>query len=398
MSVFKNISRWFAHLALTFRSEMSAVVHDGGVLLFFVALPLLYPVVYTLIYNTEEVRELPFAVVDHCRSAESRDLVRMADATSAMHLYDYAADMEEARRWMAEAKVFGIMEIPADYSDCINTARQANVSFFAEMSLLLRYRSFLSALTDVQLATGAKITQKRLNTIGLPAMSVNGQPVATQTNFMGDTQQGFASFIIPGIVVLILQQSMVLGICMLAGTSAERRRRGQAGMSYMPSASVLGKALCYTVFYIPFTIYILHFIPEWFNLPHQGNPVDYLLFIFPFLLASAFFGVMLSYMMRRREDAFIYIVFTSLVFLFLSGITWPRFAMNDLWHSVADCIPATWGLEGFVRINSNGATLAEEAVPYMWLWGLSAVYFLASWILQAYRTRASRKVLTATGN
>ncbi len=96
MSVFKNISRWFAHLALTFRSEMSAVVHDGGVLLFFVALPLLYPVVYTLIYNTEEVRELPFAVVDHCRSAESRDLVRMADATSAMHLYDYAADMEEA--------------------------------------------------------------------------------------------------------------------------------------------------------------------------------------------------------------------------------------------------------------------------------------------------------------
>lgn len=185
---------------------------------------------------------------------------------------------------------------------------------------------------------------------------------------------------------------------MLAGTSAERRRRGQAGMSYMPSASVLGKALCYTVFYIPFTIYILHFIPEWFNLPHQGNPVDYLLFIFPFLLASAFFGIMLSYMMRRREDAFIYIVFTSLVFLFLSGITWPRFAMNDLWHSVADCIPATWGLEGFVRINSNGATLAEEAVPYIWLWGLSAVYFLASWILQAYRTRASRKVLTATGN
>ncbi len=72
--------------------------------------------------------------------------------------------------------------------------------------------------------------------------------------------------------------------------------------------------------------------------------------------------------------------------------------MNDLWHSVADCIPATWGLEGFVRINSNGATLAEEAVPYIWLWGLSAVYFLASWILQAYRTRASRKVLTATGN
>lgn len=372
---------------------MSIVIHDGGVLLFFVALPLFYPIVYTLIYNTEEVRDLPFAVVDHCRSEESRRLARMADATSAMQLYDYAADLDEARRWMAEAKVYGILEIPSDYARNINTGTQANVSFYSEMSLLLRYRAFLSALTDVQLATGSEITTRRLNTIGLPAMNISGQPVGTQTNFMGDTQQGFASFIIPGIVVLILQQSMILGICMIAGTAAERRRRNpyftdRLGLFAFPSAVVLGKALCYTVFYIPFTIYILHYIPEWFNLPHQGDPVDYLLFIFPFLLASACFGIMLSYVMRQREDAFIYIVFSSLIFLFLSGITWPRFAMSGLWHSVADCVPATWALEGFVRINSNGATLAEESGPYMWLWALAAAYFAASWFLQSRRRKS----------
>lgn len=383
---------------------MSIVIHDGGVLLFFVALPLFYPIVYTLIYNTEEVRDLPFAVVDHCRSEESRRLARMADATSAMQLYDYAADLDEARRWMAEAKVYGILEIPSDYARNINTGTQANVSFYSEMSLLLRYRAFLSALTDVQLATGSEITTRRLNTIGLPAMNISGQPVGTQTNFMGDTQQGFASFIIPGIVVLILQQSMILGICMIAGTAAERRRRNpyftdRLGLFAFPSAVVLGKALCYTVFYIPFTIYILHYIPEWFNLPHQGDPVDYLLFIFPFLLASACFGIMLSYVMRQREDAFIYIVFSSLIFLFLSGITWPRFAMSGLWHSVADCVPATWALEGFVRINSNGATLAEESGPYMWLWALAAAYFAASWFLQSRRRKslsANAQVATQT--
>lgn len=383
---------------------MSIVIHDGGVLLFFVALPLFYPIVYTLIYNTEEVRDLPFAVVDHCRSEESRRLARMADATSAMQLYDYAADLDEARRWMAEAKVYGILEIPSDYARNINTGTQANVSFYSEMSLLLRYRAFLSALTDVQLATGSEITTRRLNTIGLPAMNISGQPVGTQTNFMGDTQQGFASFIIPGIVVLILQQSMILGICMIAGTAAERRRRNpyftdRLGLFAFPSAVVLGKALCYTVFYIPFTIYILHYIPEWFNLPHQGDPVDYLLFIFPFLLASACFGIMLSYVMRQREDAFIYIVFSSLIFLFLSGITWPRFAMSGLWHSVADCVPATWALEGFVRINSNGATLAEESGPYMWLWALATVYFAASWFLQSRRRKslsANAQVATQT--
>ena len=388
-----KIYRWFADVALAFRSEMSAIVHDAGVLLFFVGLPLVYPVVYTLIYNTEDVRELPFAVVDHCRSVESRSFVRMADATAQMKLYDYAADMQEARRWLADNQVYGILEIPRDYSDNINTASQATITFYSDMSLLLRYRSFLSALTDLQLQTGAQITQKRVNMIGLPAAALSGSPVQTQTNFMGDTQQGFASFVMPGIVVLILQQSMVLGICMIAGTSVDRRRRKGmpvwgCGGHAMPSATVLGKAISYMVFYIPFTIYILHYIPVWFDLPHQGSAVDYLLFMLPFLLSSACFGIMLSYLMRQREDAFIYIVFTSLVFLFLSGLTWPRYAMNWLWHSLGACVPATWGVEGFVRINSNGAVLSEQAVPYIWLWGLSAVYFVACWILQRYMSRA----------
>lgn len=374
---------------------MSLISHDAGVLLFFVALPLAYPVVYTLIYNTETVEDIPFAVVDHCRSAESRRLVRMADATQAMALYDYASDMGEARRMMAESEVYGILEIPSDYSAKIARGEQAHVSFFSEMSLLLRYRAFLSALTEVQLATGAQITQEKVNTAGLLADNISTSPVGIQTSFLGDTQQGFASFIMPGIVVLILQQSMILGICMIAGSANDRRRRGdyisdRISVCAPPSATVLAKTLAYVMWYIPASIYVLHYIPEWFNLPHQGNAVDYLLFIFPFLIASAMFGQMLSHLMRQREDAFIYIVFTSVVFLFLSGLTWPRFAMNGLWHSLADCVPATWGMEGFIRINSNAAVLAEEKRPFIWLWGLSAIYFLAAWVLQAMLRRRLR--------
>jgi len=313
----------------------------------------------------------------------------MADATPQMQLFGYAADMREARSWMADGDVFGILEIPADYSEKINKLEQATAVFYAETSLLLRYRAFLSALTEVQLATGAQITERRLDSAaGLLAQAFSGSPINVQTNFLGDTQQGFASFIIPGIVVLILQQSMILGICMIAGTEAERRRRGRyqlaGGMASvsMPSASVLGKVLCYTVFYMPFTIYILHYVPVWFDLPHQGSAVDYLLFMLPFLLSSACFGLMLGSVMREREDAFIYIVFTSLVFLFLSGLTWPRYAMNSFLYAVSCCLPSTWGIEGFVHINSNGATLAGQSGAYTWLWGLTVVYFIAAWILK----------------
>jgi len=384
----KTISTGFYDLCLAFRREMNVIVHDAGVLLFFIFLPLAYPIIYTLIYNTEVVEELPFAVVDHCRSVESRELVRMTDATPELQLYDYVPDMQEARRLWAESKIIGIMEIPAGYSKHIARGEQSHVSFFCDMSLLIRYRAALSALTSVQLATGAQITEQRLNTIGLPASSMTATTVEADAIFLGDTQQGFASFVMPGIVILILQQSMILGICLIAGSEAERRLR-RTSRATSPAATVLGKALAYTFFYIPGTIYILHFIPAWFDMPHAGEPLQWLLFILPFLLASAMFGLSLGHFMRQREDAFIYIVFTSLVFLFLSGLTWPRYAMPALWDSLACCVPSTWGVQGFVLINSNGATLAEQREPYLWLWGLTAAYFTAAVALQYISRRKS---------
>ena len=381
-----GITKWFIQLGKAFRQEMSTVIHDAGVLLFFIGLPVLYPLVYTAIYNPEEVREIPFAVVDHCRSAESRRLVRQADATSAMKLYDYAPDMQSARALMAEGKVYGIMEIPSDYSKCIMTGRQATVPFYAEMSLLLRYRAFLSALTDLQLHITQEVTAGRLASAGAAAPPISGLPINTQANILGDTQQGFASFIMPGIVVLILQQSMLLGIGMLGGTSAERRRRNNGfdprqihGVGV--TATVWGKSLAYLVIYIPQIIYVLRIIPAMFNLPHYGSATDYFLFIVPMLLATAFLGQTLNAVIRDRESPFIIIVFTSVWFLFLSGLTWPRYAMSPIWKMLGDMIPAIWGVEGFIRINSNAATLHEVGTDFVALWVLSLVYMITACIV-----------------
>lgn len=394
MNPFRQIARGFADTGLAFRNEMHTITHDMGVMLFFLFLPLAYPIVYTVIYNTEVVENLPIAVVDHSRTTDSRELARKINATPELNVYAYASDMQEARRMWAERKVFGVLEIPADYARRIHSGEQAHVAYFSDMSLLLRYRAAYSALTSVQLDLGSEITQQRINTVGLPLQTVTASPVSIDTNFLGDTQQGFASFIMPGIVILILQQSMILGICLIAGTSRERITRGaptaadRAGLCMGPAATTLGRTLAYIFFYIPATLYILHYVPVWFDLPHQGSAVQWLLFILPFLLASAMFGLTLAPLMRRREDCFIYIVFTSVVFLFLSGLTWPRYAMSPLWHSVADAVPATWGVEGFVRINSNDGTLAQQATPYLWLWGLSAAYFATAVVLQHIRRRS----------
>ena len=124
------------------------------------------------------------------------------------------------------------MEIPSDYSKCIMTGRQATVPFYAEMSLLLRYRAFLSALTDLQLHITQEVTAGRLASGRGGCASDFGSAYKYAGKYPWRHTTGFASFIMPGIVVLILQQSMALGICLIGGTAAERRRRNAPSLQH----------------------------------------------------------------------------------------------------------------------------------------------------------------------
>ncbi|MCM1029274.1 MAG: ABC transporter permease [Pseudoflavonifractor sp.] len=390
---------WWAWLRRVFAREMKLVASDLGVLIFFLGLPLLYPLVYTVIYNPETVKDMPVAIVDQSATQASRHLTRMADATDAIHVAHYAPTLSEARRLMDSHEVYGILLIPSDYAKKIGQGEQATAIFYSEMSLLLRYRAFMSALTEVQLALGAEIRAKAMEPLAAAEGMISIPQVGNEGFFMGDPTQGFASFIIPGIVILILQQSMLLGVTMLAAGSSERRRRNglfdPLAIPAPPSASIMGKMLCYVAIYIPLTLYVIHIVPSIFSLPHVGSCWRELVYLFPMLVASAFMGIALSVFVTERESSLLVIVFTSVFLLFLSGLTWPRYAMSNFWVLVGDCIPAIRGMEGFIRINSNGASLMDESHSYLMTWVLAAIYMALAYILTRYRS-SSRRLVTGS--
>ncbi len=391
------MKKWILQTARVFRREFSLICHSAGVMIFFFVLPIAYPVVYSLIYNPEVTKKMPVAVIDNCRTAESREFVRHADATQAMDICGYASDKAEARRWWEEKKCFGVIEIPEDYSRRVTRGEQGVIQFYSDASLLLRYRTFLESLTTLQMATDTELRQKAIDLLGATGVVSQSSTVATESYFLGDTQQGFASFIMPGIVVLIIQQSLLLGITFLGGASNERRRlNGGVDPLQVPDASplaeIVGKTLCYTAIYMPLVIYVLHYVLHMFSFPQAGSMLDGLLFIVPLLLSTCMLGLSCQFMMHEKESPFVVIVFSSVLFLFLSGLTWPRYAMSPLWVALGDFIPATWGVDGFIRINSNGGTLAQQATPYAWLWDLTLFYGITAWLGARYRATFRKRV------
>ena len=76
MSIYRRITKGISDAAYIWREEMRQVVKDEGVLIFFILVPLVYPLLYSWIYNNETVHDVPVVVVDQNRSALSREFVR----------------------------------------------------------------------------------------------------------------------------------------------------------------------------------------------------------------------------------------------------------------------------------------------------------------------------------
>lgn len=389
---------WLRSVYLVCRREFRLTFTDPGVILFFFFLPTVYPVIYTLIYNPEVIRETPVAIVDNARTASSRELARSVDALPSARVVGYASSLSEAREWYASHDVYAVIEIPRDYDRNIGRQEQAVVSFYCDASLLLRYRALLLDLTQLQIAFDGAIRQQVIDIIGAPAYAAMGSSSIVGTNpvFIGDTSQGFASFVIPGILMLIIQQSLLLGLTMLAGGRAERRRaNGGIDPLAVPApvtATLTGRLLCYMLIYLPMLIYIVLWIPNMFSLPDSGSFIDYMLFLLPLLVSASMLGMTLEVFVTERETSLLVIVFTSVVFLFLSGLTWPMFAISGFWRALADLVPSTWAIQGFVRLASNGSSLHAVGSSYIAMWILAAVYFLTAWIIHRYATAPSRRL------
>ena len=95
----------------------------------------------------------------------------------------------------------------------------------------------------------------------------------------------------------------------------------------------------------------------------------------------------ISVLIRHRESGLLTMVFFSIVLLFLSGVAWPSSNMSDFWRLFSYLFPSTHGIQGFVRINSLGATLQQVRFEYIMLMCQVIFYFVTATLSLRYINR-----------
>lgn len=390
-----TVSQGITDLFYIWWQELKAVVKDQGVLIFFILVPLGYPLLYTFIYTNETVREVPAAVVDDSRSSLSREYLRLVDAGADLKIVSHCSDMEEAKTLLKSGKVYGIIYIPESFSRDIAKGIQTRVTLYCDMSGMLYYKAMLTSNTNASLMMNKQIKIERSgNTTGRQD-EVSTAPIEYEDISIFNPQNGFASFLIPAVLILIIQQTLLLGVGLSAGTARENNRfRDLVPMSRHYHGTlriVLGKSLTYFMIYAVMSAYMLCLVPKMFSLVQIAQASTLAAFILPYLLSCIFFAMTCSIFIHHREACMMIYVFTSLPLLFISGISWPGAAIPRFWEIISWLFPSTFGINGFVRINTMGATLADVTTEYHALWIQAGVYFLTTCAVYRHQITMSRR-------
>lgn len=388
--------RWFIDILTVWRYEFKRIIHDEGVLLFFFAVPLLYPLLYSYLYNNEIVTEVPAVVVNDSHSSLSREFIRKVDATADIRIVAQCADMEEAKEMLHRNEAYAIIYIPSSFDNKLSEGQQATINVYSDMSGFLYYKAIYSACVEVSLDMNSDIKAEHLNGATDKQIKTFSYPIEYRYVPMFNTQSGFASFLIPAVLILIIQQTMVLGVGMLAGDERERIKKGKnifSSNDSKPLQIVLGRAGAYWGIYAIISAYLVCLIPLIFNLVHIWQWKTLLPFMSIYITACVFFSMTLSILSRDRESLILVFVFMSIPLLFMSGLSWPVQSMPLIWKTLSHLFPSTFGITGYIHISEMGAVTTDIHYELIALCVQSVVYFITTCILYRRRYRKNRFAL-----
>lgn len=377
--------------------ELGNIMRDKGIMIFILFVPLVYPLLYSYVYTNEVVREVPVAVVDESASALSREILRRMDASPDMKVEARCTNMDEARELLRRHRVYGIVRIPSSLTRDLARGEQTTIGLYCDMSSMLYYKALLVTATNVSLEVNKDIKVGHYVTGTTDRQDeVSKMPIEYDYVPLYNPQSGFAAFLIPPVLMLIIQQTLLLGIGMSAGNSRERHRGCAIPLHPWyrnPVHIVIGKALPYFMLYIVLALYMFTVVTDMFTLPRLGHYATFVAFVIPYLLACIFLAMTLSAFIYRREDSILLLVFLSVPMLFLSGLSWPAAAMPSFWRYVSYLFPSTFGMNGYVRISAMGASLSDISTEYMALWIQAGVYFLlACWFYRRQILALTRRL------
>ena len=338
-----------------------------------------YGFLYNLLYNTNVYKEAPIAIVDMSQSDLSRHFIDYIDATQQVKVVSKTMNFDEAKRMLIEREIVAFLYIPSELKEEIMKGNQAQCVVYGSTLSFLDYLNIYEAVNFASLDINSELLPEMVESLNMIDILflANDKAVNIVNEPLYNTSEGYGTYLIPPVMVIIIFQTLMITVAMRCGEEKSTRLRDNKTTSWDYSIKiVLGKAFTNVMIYSVFAVFFLGLLPLIFDLPHLGNSLDIIIMMIPYLFASVFFCLSLSPLYTDGDMPLFFIVFMSVPLVFLTGISYPLELMPWHWKIFHYIIPTAPATLAFVKLDCMGGDLSNVVPEMITLWGQCAVYFV----------------------
>ncbi len=378
------------------KAELTVVIEDHSILLTVIIAPLLYALLLGTIYIKKDIDRISFAVVDLDNTATSMGLTRLLSASSKVNVKAKLHSYEEAVDLMYQQKITGFLLFPRGFEKELLKLEGADVKLYLNTTRFLPSNDLNKAISMVMLTAGSGVRLRYFEAHGInPKHGMELiNPILPETRAIYNPTNNYGDFLLPGLLFLILQQTLLIGL----GDSVSRDNELGKLNGYLKKPGgvlnyMLGKPAYYLfLFFAWFMIFFFGVYPL-LELQVTGSItalfITGLVFVLVLTQMAVFFGTFIKSQIRYMEI----MAFTTYPFFLISGYSWPITAMPEPLQWLAQVIPTTHFLHAGVRLVMMGGSWYDVAADVYKLMILLGVFILlTAWRLWWMKTKENQIV------
>jgi ABC-2 type transport system permease protein len=306
------------------RKEFIQIFRDVRTLVMILIIPIMQ--LFLLGYSaTNDIRNIPLAVLDQSRSPESRSLLDSYRAADYFRIAYSVQSEAEIEMLIESGSARAAIIIPPDYAQRLNDG-DAQVAFILDGS---DPTSASTALSAAQLISQSHSTELLSQSIARTGQNLKVRPpVEVRTTVWYNPDLISAYFMIPGVIGMILYA--IAAILTATSVVRERERGTIEQLIVTPIRSwelIVGKLMPYVILGFFNTIEVLAVGHWWFGMPIRGDIGLILVLSVVFLITGLGIGLFASTIANTQQEAMLTVWMTLLPSIFLSGFFFPLEAM-----------------------------------------------------------------------
>lgn len=369
------------------KRELEIISKDFDLIMMLLIAPIFYSLLYGSFYLYKTETEVPIAILDMDRTVVSQRFISDLNANELLKVTDRILDFENAKDKLLSDEVQGVIIIPKDFESQIKSNKGTEIKLYLNTQRFLPSNDINKAVNEVVFDYSKRARLRAFEMKGINRKQAEEiiEPLRDNIKFLFNPATTYGDFLIPAILVLILQQTLFMG---LGESIAKERELGTlsdwySAANHSTAAALTGKGMLYLFIYFCYSIFFFIIDFSLFKINFAGN--YFLLFTVTilFLISMISLSIFAASFFKRKILALQVISFTSYPIFFLTGYAWPDFAMPKSLYWISQLIPSTPFFDIFNRITFTGAGYLEIKSALLHL----LILTLAGLTLAFYRMR-----------